>query len=382
MDRNSTIAKRFQMAVLGMIISLGFSCASFGQTLLMDDKAAMDSMTRAVNLVYNFQFDKASHCLVKYKNKYTNHPGFTLFNCISQFWKSFPIGSKPKEYSAYTQNLDLVISQGQKLAEKYPKSPEPGFFIMMANLILARHHSEEGEYIKAVNETRRAYAFIKKGFAMKTAYPEYFFSTGLYNYYRVAFPENHPLYNSFTIFFPEGNKASGLKDLETATQKSIFSKAESYIFLCMIHMRDQYNIPSSLKYSTLLYENYPGNWMFSIVHAECLLESQKTEQAEPIISRLLGKNESSALLAGYYLKGLHEIIIGNKEGAKWAFQKALLSSKAKDRMTKGYIGLAYNELAKIAQEEGQMDFAKKYARLALENCSFKKVTEDMKKIPN
>jgi hypothetical protein len=120
--------------------------------------------------------------------------------------------------------------------------------------------------------------------------------------------------------------------------------------------------------------------MFSIVHAETLLESQKPEQAEPIINRILGRNESSALLAGYYLKGLHERMIGNTEGAKWAFQKALLSSKAKDRLTKGYIGLTYNELAKIAQEEGNTEFAKKYARLALDNCSFKKVIEDMKKI--
>jgi len=339
-------------------------------------------MARAINLVYNFQFDKASHCLVKCKNKYTNHPAFTLFNCISNYWRSFPIGSKPKEYSAYIRNLNLVISQGEKLAEKYPKSPEPGFFIMMANLILARHHSEDGEYIKAVNETRRAYTYIKKGFELKSAYPEYYFSTGIYNYYRVTFPENHPLYNSFTVFFPEGNKVAGLKDLEAATQKSIFSKAESCIFLCMIYLRDQYNIPVSLKYSTLLNENYPSNWMFSIVHAECLLESQKVEQAEPIISMLLGRNESPALLAGYYLKGLQERIIGNIDGAKWAFQKALLSSGGKERLIKGYIGLTYYELAKIAKEEGRIDFAKKYARLAIENCSFKKVKEGQKKLSN
>jgi hypothetical protein len=370
------------MTVLGILISLGFSFASSGQSLLMDDKPAMDSMAKAVNLVYNYQFDKASHCLIKYKNKYANHPAFGLFNSILHFWKYFPIGSKPKEYSAYIRNLNLVIRQAEKMTEKYPISPEPDFFIMMANLILARHHSEEGEYIKAVNETRKAYPSIKKGFDWKSVYPDYYFSTGLYNYYRVAFPENHPLYNSFTVFFPDGNKASGLKDLEIAALKSTFSKAESYIFLCTIHMRDQFNIPASLKYSTSLYESYPGNWLFSIVHAECLLESQKGDAAGPIISRLLGRNESSALLAGYYLKGLLERINGNTDGAKWAFQKALLNGAGKDRLTKGYIGLIYNELAKIAQEEGRIDFAKKYARLALANCSFKKVKDNMKKVPH
>jgi hypothetical protein len=338
----------------------------------------MDSMTRAVDLMYNFQFDKANHVLSKFRPKYNNHPGFVLFYSILQFWKNIPIGTKPKEYAAYEKSLNFVISQGERLAEKHPKSPEPGYYIMMANLILARHHSEEGEYIKAVNETRKAYAWIKKGFDLKHAYPEYYFSTGLYNYYRVAFPENHPLYNSFTVFFPNGNKALGIKDLDLASQKSLFSKAEAFVFLCMIHMRDEYNIPVSLKYSTTLHENYPGNWLFSIVYAECLLESKKAELAEPIINRLLGRSESASLLAGYYLKGLFEKLQGNPEGSKWALQKALMYGKGKDRLTKGFIGLTYNELAKLALEEGKKDWAKKYFRLALDNCAFRKVKRDAK----
>jgi len=353
-----------------------FQCHSQG--LLLDDKIAMDSMTKAVDHVYNFQFDKANHSISKFKTRYQNHPGFLLFNSITQFWKSFPISSKPKEYSVYLQNLNKVIANGEKLAEKYPKSPEPTYYIMMANLILARHHSEEGEYIKAVNETRKAYSYIKKGFDLKTSYPEFYFSTGLYNYYRVAFPINHPFYNSFTVFFPEGNKVSGIKDLEIASQKSLFSKAESYIFLTTIHMRDEYNMPLSLKYSTSLHENYPGNWLFSIVYAECLIESKKGEAAEPLINRLLGRNEAAALLAGYYLKGLLEAQQGNSDGAKWAFQKALLHGGGKDRLTKGFIGLTYNELGKIAKEEGKLDWAKKYFKKALDNCSYKKVKKDAK----
>lgn len=361
---------------LAMVFASLTACPSQGQGLLLEDKPALDSMRKAIDFMYNFQFEKAQHSLSRFQARYINHPGFMLFNSVTNFWKHFPIGSKPKEYEAYKKNLHALIQKGEDLENKFPKSPEPGFYIMMANLILARHHSEEGEYIKAVSETRRAYAYIKKGFELKSQFPEFFFSTGLYNYYRVAFPESHPLYSPFTMFFPGGDKAVGLKDLETASLKSLFSRPEALVFLTSIYLRDEFNVGAALKYSQLLHKHYPGNWLFSILHAECLLEAGQIEAAEPLITRLLSRNESGALLAGYYLKGLFDRKKGNTDAAKWAWQKALQYGKTKDRLSKGFIGLSYSEMAKIARDEGNLDWAKKYYKLALENCSYKKVKRD------
>jgi hypothetical protein len=355
-----------------------FSYGSNAQVLILDDKAALDSMKKGVDLVYNFQFEKADQTVKKLKPKYGNHPSFLLFYSIFNFYKNFPIGSKPKEYSSYIKSLNDVILQSEKLKKKHPKSPEPDFYNMMGNLMLARHQSEDGEYIKAVNSTRKAYGFIKKGFDLKKVNSEFYFSTGLYNYYRIAFPENHPIYKSFTVFFPIGDKVLGLKDLEIAIQKSLFSKAEAMVFSTLIYLRDEYNIPQSLKYATMLRENYPSNWLFSILYAECLLESKKSDLAEPIIAKLLMRNESAALLSGYYLRGLDEIQKGNIDAAKWSFQKALAYGKSKDRLTKGFVGLCYGELGKIARDEGKLDWTKKYFKQALDNCSFKKVKQDAK----
>ena len=346
------------------------------QTLITEDKPAMDTLRKAVDLLYNFQFEKSEATARKIKPKYGSHPGYLLYSGLLSFWKHFPISAKPIEYKNYIKILNIVISQSENLTKKYPKSPEPDFFNLMANLMLGRHQSEDGEYIKAVNSTRKAYGFIKKGFDIKNIYPEYYFTTGLYNYYRVAFPENHPLYKSFTVFFPDGNKAQGIKELEIASQKSVFSKAESLAFLTMISLRDELNIPQALKFATILHENYPLNWLFSMIYGECLLTSKKPDLAEPIFSKLLMRTESSALLSGYYLKGLYEKQKGNPDAAKWAFQKGLMYGKSKDRLSKGYMGLCYNELGKIANDEGKKDWAKKYFGLALDNCSYKKVKED------
>lgn len=349
------------------------------QGLLLEDKAALDSVKASVQYIYNFQFDRSVKCLSRFRTKYGNHPGFLLLSCIRNYWKNFPIGGKSREYESYKRDLNQVVKLSEALMKKYPKSPEPGYYFMTANLMLARHHSEDGEYITAVNETRKAYPLIKKGFALKTSFPDFYFSTGLYNYYRVAFPENHPVYSPFTVFFPDGNKEQGLKELATACQKSYFSSPESRIFLCSITLRDYYDVPKALEHASALNQLYPDNWVFSILYGECLLESGKKEDATPIIRNLLGRTENGALLSGYYLQGLQEKLAGKKDAAKWNWQKALMYGKSNDRLTKGQIGLTYNELAKMALEEGNRDLAKKYFRLAGESCSYLKIKKDAEK---
>lgn len=365
------------LAVLAPIFLMGFPSAVTSQSLILNDKLAIDSLKKGIEYIYNFQFEKSDVAVKRVKQKYPGHPALLLYQSVQDFWQYFPINGS-KRFAAYQRNLTSCIAEAEKMAIKFPKQPEVEFFNMMANLLLARHLSEDGEYIKAVNHTRKAYTFIKRGFEYKNQYAEFYFSTGLYNYYREAFPENHPLYKPFTIFFPGGNKSLGLKELEIASQKALFARPEALGFLTGIYLRDEYNLPLATKYATQLYESYPDNWLYSVLFGECMAENKKPDLAETISDRLLGRNESCALLGGYYIKGLVERQRGNVDAAKWAFQKALQYGKTKDRLTRGYVGLCYNELGKIARSEGKLDWAKKYFGLALENCSFKKVKQDAK----
>lgn len=366
-----------RLSGLFVLFILGLAPDLKSQGLILNDKMAIDSIKKGIEYIYNFQFDKSEAAVRKVKQKYQGHPALLLYSSVQEFWQFFPINGS-KQFAAYQKNLLACIAESEKMALKYPKQPEVEFFNMMANLLLARHLSEDGEYIKAVNHTRKAYTFIKRGFEYKNQYAEFYFSTGLYNYYREAFPENHPMYKPFTIFFPNGNKSLGLKELEIASQKALFARPEALGFLTGIYLRDEYNLPVATKYATQLYESYPGNWLYSVLYGECMAETKKPDLAENIADRLMGRNENCALLGGYYIKGLVERQRGNVDAAKWSFQKALQYGKTKDRLTKGYMGLCYNELGKIARAEGKMDWAKKYFGLALENCSFKKVKQDAK----
>ena len=356
------------------------SFSARAQSPITEDRILADSMKKAVEHLYNFQFEKSESCLKRYRPKYNNHPGFLLYGALTTYFKHFPVSANSKIYQAFINTLNQVVALGEKMSHKYPKSPEPDYYQMTANLMLAKHHSEEGEYIKAVNETRKAFVFIKRGFEYQKSYPDFYLATGLYNYFRVVYPENHPIYKPFTIFFPDGNKSVGLKELELAAQKSLFSKAEALMFLSLIHLREEYNPTASAKYSVQLFENYPNNWLFQMLHAEVLIETKKMDQAEPLVSTLLMRTETLALLAGYYMKGLQEVANNKPDAAKWAFHKALsISSKNKDKLSLGYKGLAYNELGKIAYAEGKRDWVKKYFKQALDLAAFKKIRQDSKR---
>lgn len=373
---NPNLLRRLFLILTIWFCGVLFPDTSAAQTQIVDDKVLLDSMKNAVDLMYNMEFEKAENCLKRFRPKYNTHPGFLLYGALNSYWKHFPISHQPKEYQVFMKNLEQIISLGEKMKQKNPKSPEADFYQLMGNLLMARHHAEEGEYIRAVNETRKAYGFIKKGFELQKNYPDFYLTTGLFNYYREVYPENHPTYKPFTIFFQSGNKSLGIKELELCAQKSLFCKGEALMFLSLIYLRDEYNLPMALRFSTQLHQNFPGNWVYDILQAEILLENKKADLAEPLISKTLMRTEPVALLAGYYLKGLYEIGENKPDAAKWAFQKALQQVKGKDKLTLSYRGLCFSELGKIANAEGKKDWMKKYFKQALEICSFKKVKQD------
>ena len=72
---------------------------------------------------------------------------------------------------------------------------------------------------------------------MSSVYPDFYFFTGLYNYYREAYPEAHPIYKVLAFLFPRGDREKGSAELQNAGANSIMLKAEAYSFL-VIHFSE------------------------------------------------------------------------------------------------------------------------------------------------
>jgi hypothetical protein len=67
--------------------------------------------------------------------------------------------------------------------------------------------------------------------------PEFYFTSGMYNYYVEVYPEEHPIVKPLLVFFKNGDKALGLKQIDTATKVGTITKAESCYYISHIYLK-------------------------------------------------------------------------------------------------------------------------------------------------
>jgi hypothetical protein len=342
---------------------------------LYKDKAGQQGVAAAAEALYNYDLDSAQFLLIKLAPKYAKHPGYLIFQTLLDFWRYMPIAQHPAEYARYKARMQEVVKVSEKLVEHDPADPEANFFAMLSLSMLGRQAAEEDESWAAVGYTRRAYVYMKRGFTMQNEYPEFYFSSGLYNYYRVRYPEDHPGYRPFLYFFPGGNKQLGIKYLESTAEQAIYTRTEALSFLCNIMLQYEQQPAGALGYSTQLIRRYSSNPYFRLVHAEVLLSVGKTADALPHLQMANGSKNPfyKSLAQGLY--GLYLERISNVEGAQKAYQMCLNNTKGIPKMADNVRAHCFAGLARIHASKGNRKEARSYYQAMLhisQNSGLKK----------
>ncbi len=343
---------------------------------LIDDKPSLDTMSKAVQLLYNGHFDLAEQTALSIRKKYQNHPSMPLFTALLRYWRYMPVHQSPKELEAYRLLLFRTASLSEDLLKRNEKNPEAIFFNMMAYLMMARLNAETGEYIKAVSDARKAYVQLKKGMELKEKYPEFYFSTGLFHFYREFYPEAHPVYKPFAFFFESGDKKLGLQEMEVAANRSVYCKAEALTFLTFINLRYEDNLSEALRISKRLIEEYPNNNVYKLLRTEVLLEAEKYDAAEGLISDLLTQSSTFLFAPAMAFHGiLHEKYFKKYELAKGFYLKSLQLAKPKRKSEDVYAFACYIGLGRIYKAENNMERARYYFRKAADSPNEKQKKE-------
>ncbi|MGA1977455.1 MAG: hypothetical protein ABSG89_06310 [Bacteroidales bacterium] len=76
--------------------------------------------------------------------------------------------------------------------------------------------------------TTGTYQYLMRSFDFTSACTDLNYFTGLYNYYREAYPNAYLEYKPLAFLFPDGDMEIGLKQLQTAAINSVVLRAESY----------------------------------------------------------------------------------------------------------------------------------------------------------
>jgi tetratricopeptide (TPR) repeat protein len=341
------------------------------QAQLLNDNDSKQLIINGLDKLYNFEFKEAEAFFQKVKTKYPKHPVTPLLTAMQLEYQHKPIAQNPKILGQYIQHLEKCQQIAETLYEDPKTKTEATFFLLASHGFVALANHYQSETMRAGKEALKAYGYLKDGFKLMDKNPDFYFTTGMYNFYRIQYPETHPIVKPVMLFFGDGNKKIGLQQLELATQKGIFTRAEAAYYLMGVCFKYENNIQKALQFATWLHERYPNNTIYKMRYVEALVSNAKYDEAQEIIIQLKKNSNKIYQISMNVMDGI--IAEKFKKNDKWAmtFYNAALKNQPDYEYTNDYYAMAYCGLARIANRAGDKKKAKEYAKKALEFAEYK-----------
>lgn len=357
---------------------------AFAQKSISPGGETYKLIEQALQHLYNAEIGEATRLTEQVSQLAPEHPVYPMLRALAIRATYFPINTGSREFASMKKYLYETLEKSEEMLKKDKSQPEANFFALASYGLLAMYENEDGNFLKAVGLAKDAYKYLKKGFELKEKYPEFYFSTGLYNYYREKYPELHPVYKPFTWFFKSGNVALGLQQIEKSSRESVFMQAEALDYLTHIYLRYENKPESSVKFARSLIEQYPENLHFITLYVDASIASERFQGLDVYIVKLMRNDRP-------YYKMLGELFMAmilEKRENKWQaaeeyYVQSLTTGKGlKSDEGENYRSYAYAGLARIALHENKFDQAEKLYEKALAAAQYPHTEKEPKEYLN
>ncbi len=354
--------------------------ASLAQKSIFDRPEIVALVTSAADQIYSINKDSAYYYTEEVRKLLPDHPIVPMMEAVSVLWYNIPV-LQDDVFDRFNDRLFATVKAAKQLPEGHLDAI---FFEMSARGLLAEYYADRGAYMKAFNEATHAYSLLKQGFDYVEEYPEFLFTVGLYNYFREAYPERHPIYKPLIWFFKSGDKALGLEQLKRATKETIMIRVEAYVYLSYIFLRYEEDPELSHKYITELYEEFPTNPYVQAKFLESYHADKKYSQLHSEIIVRLKADESAyyRLVGNLYGGVVDEYVAGNMNTAFKQYQDAARISNQLPGYADHYKSLIHFGLGRIYHQEGKKKQAGIEFQTALSYAQTKEVIEEVNRWMN
>jgi hypothetical protein len=203
-----------------------------------------------VDQIYNQQFIQAGTTYRKIKSLYPEHPITYIFRGLITYWENYPLTPSSPERVSFEKDMKHAI----ELCEKKHRTGDEAEYLLSnigARGLLLLFYADNELSMEVLSLAPGTYQYVKQSFNYTNTFPDFYFITGLYNYYREAYPEAHPVYKPLAILFPKGDRDRGLNELQIASRTAILLKAED------IHSWPGYTSASKMIFSRLILSARP-----------------------------------------------------------------------------------------------------------------------------
>lgn len=351
-----------------------------GKGQVFEQGEIQDLVKKGANHIYNSNQDSAYFYAKRVEYLIPDHPVVPLMRGMAILWSNIPTIS-PELFGEMESKLDSAIFLARQIDPEL-EQPEMIFFAMSAHGLLAEYYADQDFTMKAMGEANRAYSLLREGFDLVDEFPEFLFTTGLYNYFIVKYPEKHPIYKPFLWFFKSGNKELGLEQLEVASKTSILTDVEAHVYLSYIYLRYEYKPEMAQKHLAILCDLYPDNFYAKAKFLEAMANPEDFAKAPlQMIYSLISHENPYYKLAGYVFLGyFEEVVIENTEKAEFAYRKALAFGERIPHHGEFFKSFGYLGLGRLLAEKSSHAEAKVMLEKALEYSETSQVTLEAKEI--
>jgi hypothetical protein len=338
-----------------------------------DIKTELDG---AVHNLYNFQFDKAERQFRSLRRRYPQHPMPYFLLGLSTWWKIMPSNSHNEQYDrVFFAYLDTAIVKAQRLYDTDHQNYEATFFLA-AYGFNARLHAERNDWRKATVSSKRSLTYLQKSRAANGLSPEFAFGEGLFNYYAVWIADEYPWLRPVLLFFPKGNQALGLAQLNTAAQQGFYTGTEAQYFRMRILASAREHRPAeALVAARALARNFPDNACFARSFATQAFTEGDFAACEQISRDILeklnqgqpGYEATSGRAAAYHLGYLRQTRDHDPVQAADYYRRCLVFCETVQATT-GYYVYANAALARLAAQQQDVATARRYYAVVVDKA--------------
>lgn len=347
------------------------------QAQVLKDTTTFNLMCKGVDYIYNLQFTHAREIYRKIKSAYPEHPMTYVYKGLITYWENYPLTPSSAARDSYEKDMQYAI----ELCERKSHPNDEAEYLLSnvgARGMLLLFYADNDLSMDVISLASSTYQLIRQTFNFTGTYPDFYFFTGLYNYYREAYPEAHPVYKPLAIIFPKGDKTKGLRELVAASRNAIVLKAEAYSFLAGIYISFENNFQQAYFYSKSLHELYPNNIQYLAVYIKNLLLVKKYGEAESLIKSTGAKNSNAYYQAQLSIFNgiLYEKKYRNLKQAQAFYTRGIRDIDAFGEFGDEFAAYAYFGLSRISDVNGDKHYKKLYRKQAMDLSSFEKVNFD------
>ena len=337
-------------------------------------------ITDAVDNMYNFKFREAEVEFNWMKFNYPDHPlPYFLFG-ISTWWQMMPNLDKESplgdEFLAY---MDTTVAKAEAMFDLDEGNMEAAFFLAGAHGFVGRYHSEKKNWMRAASAGKQALKYLEITQGNESFSPEILFGDALFNYYSIWIRETYPMLRPVLFFFPKGDKALGLQQLDQVSRNAFYTRIEAIYFLMRIKAFETNEIGDALRLGEMVFRTYPDNAYFHRFYARMLYTVGQYEAAanesEEILKRIesgqIGYEEISGRYASFYLGHIHKMR-GQEEAAERYFRKVIdFTQQLIDEEDSGYYLYSQYYLAEYEIKDGNFESAENRIDIIRDNSKRK-----------